>query len=70
MWAIMAVSLHMLSGPNVWALADEGTFNTETDCEAVLAELVPRTLTEQMRMAWEVGELKYVCLKVRGSAAN
>lgn len=70
MWAIMAVSLHMLSGPNVWAVTDEGTFANEAECEAVLAEIVPRTLTEQMRIAWEVGELKYVCLKVRGSKAN
>lgn len=68
MWAIMAVSIQMLSGPNVWAVTDEGTFENEALCEAALAEAVPRTLSEEMRIAWEAGELKYVCLKVRGAS--
>ncbi len=66
MWAILAVSVRMLAGPDVWVVADEGTFATQFECQSVLDELVPRTLQEDMRIAWEEGELKYVCLKVRG----
>ncbi|WP_298820461.1 hypothetical protein [uncultured Roseibium sp.] len=65
MWAILAVSIQMLTGPNVWPVSDEGTFETEAECQAVLDELVPRTLSEELRIAWEEGQLKYVCLKVR-----
>lgn len=67
MWAIMAVSIHMLSGPNVWAVTDEGTFENETLCLSALEGAVPRTLSDDLRLAWEAGELKYVCLKVRGT---
>ena len=70
MWAIMAVSLQLLSGPNVWAVTEEGTFTGQQECEAALAEAVPRTLSEDLRMAWEEGELKYVCVKVRGAPAT
>ena len=72
MWVIMAVSIQLLSGPNVWAVAEEGTFEDETACQAALDEAVPRTLSENMRLAWEEGELKFICVKVRGAgpAAN
>lgn len=72
MWVIMAVSIQLLSGPNVWAVADQGTFQGEVDCEAALAEAVPRTLSDGMRLAWEQSELKFICVKVRdaGSGAN
>ena len=64
-WVIMAVSIQMLTGPNVWPVSDEGTFASEAECQDSLNELVPRTLSEDMRIAWEEGELKYLCLKVR-----
>lgn len=67
MWAIMAVSIHMLSGPNVWAVTDEGTFENESLCQAALDSAVPRTLSDDLRLAWEQGELKYVCVKVSGT---
>jgi hypothetical protein len=70
MWAIMAVSIQMLAGPNVWAVTDEGTFEDEVTCQAALAEAVPRTLSEDLRLAWEIGELKYICLKVRGAGPS
>ena len=70
MWAILAVSIQLLNGPNVWPVADEGTFENEADCQAALDEAVPRTLSEDMRVAWEQGELKFVCLKVRGSGTT
>jgi hypothetical protein len=72
MWVIMAVSIQLLSGPNSWAVTDQGTFESDVDCEAVLSEAVPRTLSQGMRLAWEQGELKFVCIKVRsgGPAAN
>lgn len=70
MWVILAVSVQMLSGPNVWPVLDEGTFVSEVECQAVLDEAVPRTLSDQMRIAWEQGELKYVCIKVRAPAAS
>lgn len=44
MWVILAVSVQMLSGPNVWPVLDEGTFVSEVECQAVLDEAVPRTL--------------------------
>lgn len=53
MWVIMAVSIQLLSGPNVWPVADEGTFQDEAECQAALSEAVPRTLSEGMRLAWE-----------------
>ncbi|MBN9670803.1 hypothetical protein [Roseibium aggregatum] len=67
MWAMLAVSIQMLSGPNVWVVTNEGTFESAQACEAALSEAVPRTLSEDLRLAWEAGELKYVCLKVRGT---
>ncbi|ASP33039.1 hypothetical protein [Labrenzia sp. VG12] len=67
MWVIMAVSVQLLVGPNSWAVADQGTFQSEADCEAALSEAVPRTLSDGMRLAWEQSELKFVCVKVRGS---
>ncbi|WP_421983220.1 hypothetical protein [Roseibium sp.] len=72
MWVILAVSIQVLSGPNVWPVLNHGTFVSETECQAVLDEAVPRTLSEQMRIAWEQGELKFVCIKARepGSAGN
>ncbi len=69
MWAIMAVSIQLLSGPNVWAVTEEGTFESEAACQSALEGAVPRTLTDAMRLAWEEGELKYVCVKVRGGPA-
>ena len=70
MWVIMAISIQMLSGPNAWAVTDQGTFTNEVECQAALDEAVPRTLSEDMRIAWEQGELKFLCLKVRGSGAT
>lgn len=70
MWAILAVSIQLLNGPNVWPVTDEGTFENETDCQVALDEAVPRTLSEDMRVAWEQGELKFVCLKVRGTGTT
>ncbi|GAB2182890.1 hypothetical protein [Roseibium sp. LAB1] len=67
MWVIMAVSIQLLSGPNVWAVADEGTFQDESECQAALSEAVPRTLSEGMRLAWEGGELKFICVKTRAN---
>ncbi|MCK7611201.1 hypothetical protein [Roseibium sediminicola] len=67
MWVIMAVSIQLLSGPNSWAVADQGTFENEAECEAALSEAVPRTLSDGMRLAWEQSELKFICLKVRDS---
>jgi len=67
MWVIMAVSIQLLSGPNSWAVADQGTFANEAECEAALSEAVPRTLSDGMRLAWEQSELKFICLKVRDS---
>lgn len=72
MWVIMAVSIQLLAGPNTWAVTDEGTFQSGEECQAALSEAVPRTLSEGMRIAWEQDELKFICVKVRGSgpAAN
>jgi len=67
MWVIMAVSIQLLSGPNSWAVADQGTFENEAECEAALSEAVPRTLSDGMRLAWEQRELKFLCIKVRAS---
>jgi len=67
MWVIMAVSIQLLSGPNSWAVSDQGTFQNEAECEAALSEAVPRTLTDGMRLAWEQSELKFLCVKVRDS---
>ncbi|WP_269581727.1 hypothetical protein [Roseibium sp. Sym1] len=67
MWVIMAVSIQLLSGPNSWAVADQGTFESEDACEAALSEAVPRTLSDGMRLAWEQSELKFLCIKVRDS---
>ncbi|MHA7773033.1 hypothetical protein [Roseibium sp. M-1] len=67
MWVIMAVSIQLLAGPNSWAVTDEGTFQSSGECEAALSEAVPRTLSEGMRLAWEQEELKFICVKVRGS---
>jgi hypothetical protein len=67
MWEIMAVSIQLLSGPNTWAVTDQGTFEEEPECEAALAEAVPRTLSDGMRIAWENSELKFLCIRVRSS---
>ena len=67
MWAILAVSIQFLSGPNVWPVLDEGTFQSEAECQSVLDEAVPRTLSEDMRITWEQGEVRYICIKVRGA---
>ncbi|MDN3719523.1 hypothetical protein QW131_10770 [Roseibium salinum] len=55
MWVIMAVSIQLLAGPNVWPVTEEGTFEDEAACQAALDEAVPRTLSETMRLAWEAG---------------
>lgn len=70
MWVILAVSIQFLSGPNVWPVLDEGTFRSETECQSVLDEAVPRTLSEDMRIAWEQGEVRYICIKVRGEVPS
>lgn len=70
MWVIMAVSIQLLAGPNVWPVTEEGTFEDEVACQAALDEAVPRTLSETMRLAWEAGELKYVCVKARGAGPS
>ncbi|GAB4510778.1 MAG: hypothetical protein Tsb0019_05590 [Roseibium sp.] len=70
MWVIMAVSIQLLSGPNTWAVTDQGTFQNEAECEAALAEAVPRTLSDGMRFAWESSELKFICIKVRSTGAG
>lgn len=67
MWVILAVSIQLLNGPNTWPVLDQGMFQSEAECAAVLSEFVPRTLSEDMRIAWEQGELKFTCIRVRGS---
>lgn len=64
MYAILAVSIHLLSGPHVWAVTDAGTFTDKSSCEAAITASVPSKLKEDEAKAHEAGELQYVCLKV------
>lgn len=57
---ILAVSIKMLSSPNVLPVLDKPTLVSETVWNAVLDGAVSRTLSEQMRIAWELDELNYV----------
>jgi len=64
MYAILAVTLHMLAGPDVWAVTHAGTFKDKAACEAEIAKAVPAKLKEDEQKAYEDGSLQYVCLKV------
>lgn len=67
MWAIVAVSLHLLAGPDTWAVTDAGTFKDKAACEAEISASVPSKLSEKDKEMYEAGELSYVCIKVRGA---
>ncbi|WP_027841067.1 hypothetical protein [Pyruvatibacter mobilis] len=64
MYAILAVTLHLLSGPDVWVVTDAGTFKDKAACEAEVARSVPAKLKDDEQKAYEAGALQYVCLRV------
>lgn len=67
MWAILAVTLHMLAGPDVWVVTEAGHFKDKAACEAAIAAAVPARLKDDEARAAREGALQYVCLKVIGS---
>lgn len=64
MWAIVAVTLHLLAGPDVWPVSDAGTFADKAACEAEIAKAVPAKLNKDHAELHEAGALTYVCVKV------
>ncbi len=64
MWAIVAVTVHMLVGLQAHVVTDAGTFESEDACKAEIAKSVPSQLNDADKKAYGDGELKYVCVSV------
>jgi hypothetical protein len=64
MWAIVVVTLGMLSGPEALPIVDAGTFATEDACKVALGAAVPGSLDANVKADYEQGYRRYVCIKV------
>ncbi|GAK46367.1 conserved protein [Tepidicaulis marinus] len=63
MWAIVAVTLHLLAGPDVYVITDAGTFETKEACEAEIAKSVPAKLEGAALEEYKAGSRGYMCIK-------
>jgi len=70
MWAAVVVMLGLLTGPEALPITEAGTFSSEAACQAAIAKAVPATLDAETRAAFERGERRYVCVRVREVARN
>lgn len=69
MWAVVVVTLAMLTGPQALVVTQPGTFKTEAGCQAAIKASVPASLDAPSKAAYAAGARKYVCVRVEENGA-
>lgn len=64
MWAVIVVSIGLLTGPQALVVLQDGSYKSQESCQAAIDRNVPSKLEPEDRDAWQRGERQYVCVRV------
>lgn len=71
MWAIVVVTLGLLTGPQTFVVTDAGTFPDKAKCETAMSEGLRTGLDNdpELKAAYQDGYRQYVCVRVEETGA-
>jgi hypothetical protein len=64
MWAVIVVSIGLLTGPEAVVVLQDGSYKSEQTCQAAIRANVPAKLDAAAKAAVQRGERRYVCVRV------
>jgi hypothetical protein len=69
MWAVIVVSIGLLTGPEAVVVLQDGSYKSEQSCQAAIRANVPGKLDAAAKAAVQRGERRYVCVRVQEHGA-
>ncbi|MCE9648964.1 MAG: hypothetical protein K8R18_04980 [Parvibaculum sp.] len=67
MWVIVVVLVGFITGPEIHAITDAGTFETKSACEDAMKTGVETQLDAKSKPEYEEGYRQYVCVRIQGA---